>query len=74
MPRAPEPPDVRERRTAAARAAAVRRTAEARAADPAKLRKALRTVLAGVRRLSAEEVEQIRALLPPAPDNGDQAA
>jgi hypothetical protein len=48
----------------------MRQTAEARAADPPTLAKAVRTVVAGAPTLSAEQVEQLRALLPPAgPDN-----
>ena len=51
---------------ARAREVYAQRTAEARAADPAKLAKAVRTVVAGAPTMSAEQVEQLRALLPPA--------
>jgi hypothetical protein len=60
--------------TAEAHEANRRKFAEERAADPVKLGQAVRTVIAGVPRLTAEQVEQIRALLPRPPGNGDQAA
>jgi hypothetical protein len=52
-------------RAAAARRVHQRRAAEKRAADPVQLDKAIRTVIAGAPRLSAEQVATIRALLPP---------
>jgi hypothetical protein len=67
----PEPDTARRDRTAAGRAAMVRNAAQRRAADPAKLSKAVKTVIAGAPRLSAEQIAQIRALLPPASAAGD---
>jgi hypothetical protein len=53
-----------------ARAVRARAIAVRDAADPAKLAKAVRTVVAGAPTLTAEQVEQLRALLPSAgPDN-----
>ena len=54
-------------RAAIAREAMMRQTAERRAADPAMLAKAMRTVEAAPA-LTAEQVERLRALLPPVPD------
>jgi hypothetical protein len=60
----PPSQDVLER-AAAARKVHQRRAAERRAADPAELDKAVRTVIAGAPRLTAEQIAQIQALLPP---------
>jgi hypothetical protein len=58
---------------AAGREAIAERAARDRAADPAKLTKALRTVIAGAPRLTADQVERLRALLPDDQATGDTA-
>jgi hypothetical protein len=58
-----------------ARDAYSRKAAEQRATDPAQVAKAVRTVVAAAPRLTSEQVEQIRRLLPaPELDHADPAA